>query len=548
LARCPSVSLPTQTSHSGKYLGTDGSAASWSVVESGMAYTEAAAAPAGPTNGDLWLDTDDEILYQYQTGTWVQVSDDGSIEGLGNLTTKGDLEVFSTTQGRLPVGTNDQVLTADSTASTGVAWATIVSPKLDSPSITGVTSLDSGASTTHTITNWSDDITYVITPTNCTTGAINTSGQFLVTHTSGVASYTSKATTDSLGLDDSSLVTKNLLIKLSAPTLSSPADEGTATNVVYTITSTDASDDKIILDIGSSNFTYQSVSTGSASKVGNTVECTGFSTGNPAVTIQFTAEATYSVKAKSTNIAGSFADSNYSATDSLTIQNIVYQASTGGTVTTSGNLKYHTFTSSGSFVIGTAGNNYDTQYFIIGGGGGGASGGGSCQNEGGGHAGSLTYVSTQMSTGSYSVTIGGGGAGIGAGTGYGGASSSFNGSSASGGGGGQYGALNGGDGIGANNSGGYGGAGTNAYSTWATATSTGEDNGYYGGGGGASGSSSLPGGAGGGGTGSWKLSCYALAAGTGGANTGSGGGASHCGCSSGPGGSGIVIIRYQYQA
>ena len=119
------VSLPTQTSHSGKYLGTDGSAASWSVVESGMAYTEASAAPAGPTNGDLWLDTDDEILYQYQTGAWIQVSDDGSIQGLGNLTTKGDLEVFGTTQGRLPVGTNDQVLTADSTAATGVAWATM---------------------------------------------------------------------------------------------------------------------------------------------------------------------------------------------------------------------------------------------------------------------------------------------------------------------------------------------------------------------------------------------------------------------------------------
>ena len=119
------VSLPTQTSHSGKYLGTDGSAASWSVVESGMAYTEASAAPTGPTNGDLWLDTDDEILYQYQTGAWIQVSDDGSIQGLGNLTTKGDLEVFGTTQGRLPVGTNGQVLKADSTAATGVAWGTV---------------------------------------------------------------------------------------------------------------------------------------------------------------------------------------------------------------------------------------------------------------------------------------------------------------------------------------------------------------------------------------------------------------------------------------
>lgn len=40
------------------------------------------------------------------------------------LTTKGDLYGFSTVPARVPVGTNGQVLTADSTASTGVAWAT----------------------------------------------------------------------------------------------------------------------------------------------------------------------------------------------------------------------------------------------------------------------------------------------------------------------------------------------------------------------------------------------------------------------------------------
>jgi hypothetical protein len=39
------------------------------------------------------------------------------------LTTKGDLYGFSTVPARLPVGTNAQVLTADSTASTGLKWA-----------------------------------------------------------------------------------------------------------------------------------------------------------------------------------------------------------------------------------------------------------------------------------------------------------------------------------------------------------------------------------------------------------------------------------------
>jgi len=43
------------------------------------------------------------------------------------LTTKGDLYGFSTVPARVPVGTNGQVLTADSTATNGVAWAAAAS-------------------------------------------------------------------------------------------------------------------------------------------------------------------------------------------------------------------------------------------------------------------------------------------------------------------------------------------------------------------------------------------------------------------------------------
>lgn len=39
------------------------------------------------------------------------------------LTTKGDIMTYDTGDNRLPVGTNDQVLTADSTQSLGVKWA-----------------------------------------------------------------------------------------------------------------------------------------------------------------------------------------------------------------------------------------------------------------------------------------------------------------------------------------------------------------------------------------------------------------------------------------
>jgi hypothetical protein len=44
--------------------------------------------------------------------------------GASPLTTKGDVYVFSTVNARLPIGTDNQVLTADSTQTTGLRWAT----------------------------------------------------------------------------------------------------------------------------------------------------------------------------------------------------------------------------------------------------------------------------------------------------------------------------------------------------------------------------------------------------------------------------------------
>lgn len=47
----------------------------------------------------------------------------GAPGGTGANTTKGDIEGYSTTQARIPVGTNTHVLTADSTEALGVKWA-----------------------------------------------------------------------------------------------------------------------------------------------------------------------------------------------------------------------------------------------------------------------------------------------------------------------------------------------------------------------------------------------------------------------------------------
>jgi len=52
-------------------------------------------------------------------------------------------------------------------------------PLLDSPVITGTLSVIDEGTVTHTISNWSDELSYTITPTNCTVGAINGSGEFV---------------------------------------------------------------------------------------------------------------------------------------------------------------------------------------------------------------------------------------------------------------------------------------------------------------------------------------------------------------------------------
>jgi hypothetical protein len=76
-------------------------------------------------------------------------------------------------------------------------------------------------------------------------------------------------------------------------------------------------------------------------------------------------------------------------------------SATGGTITTSGGYKIHTFTSSGDLVVNSGG---EVDYLIVAGGGGGGSGGG-------GAGGMLTGKITSLSPNTYTITVGGGGGG-----------------------------------------------------------------------------------------------------------------------------------------
>ena len=267
------------------------------------------------------------------------------------------------------------------------------------------------------------------------------------------------------------------------------------------------------------------------------------------------------------------------------IDKTVASLPSGGTVVTSGGYRFHTFTSSGTFVVPAS---RSVEALIVAGGGNGGSDRGA-----GGAGGAFTETKT-LSAGNYTVTVGGsqsnssvtgnvnyttaiaggaggayqsngssggsgGGGGVSSGSGGAGTSGQGNagggsgGNYASGGGGGKGGAgTSGSSGL----NGGVGGTGSNfgGASNWATPTSTG-DNGYYASGGGGGKDDGGGGGTasdGGGGAGYERVHATGLTKidGTnanGQANTGGGAGGAGGAINGQPGasgGSGIVILKY----
>jgi len=182
---------------------------------------------------------------------------------------------------------------------------------------------------------------------------------------------------------------------------------------------------------------------------------------------------------------------------------LVRGAPTGGTITTTGSYRVHTFTSSDNFVIPSTFplSTLSTQYLVVAGGGGGGAGNGppSASGGGGGAGGYRSSVTGESSgggasaesalslvLGSYTVTIGGGGAGVQDQNGTNGQNSVFATITSLGGGGGQCGTtgfVSGGSGGGAD----YNSTGGSGTSGQGYAGGGGRTNPYYGGGGGGAG-------------------------------------------------------------
>ena len=248
---------------------------------------------------------------------------------------------------------------------------------------------------------------------------------------------------------------------------------------------------------------------------------------------------------------------SYSGTAWNQMSNVPKMEALGGTITTDGIYKVHTFTSSGSFnVLSIPGR---IEVIIVGGGGGGGQNNWTGAGGGGGEA---KYYTTTSTVRSYNVIIGGGGGGACSNStnGGNGGTSTFDTTSSYGGnvhginyncyksgnsnncgsgaGGSGYSAAAGGGGSGAAGSGSTGGVGSLFTSGYYSGNTT-----RYGAGGGG-GSESGYGATSPGSTGAGYATGTSAVAGSSGTGGGGGGGSVAQGYCSAAGGSGTVIVRY----
>ena len=369
----------------------------------------------------------------------------------------------------------------------------------------------------------------------------------------------------------------------------------TGSAVTVTLPSSPNVGDQIVVIDATGNASSNNITLGrGGSKIKGSCTCAELSTDRVGVRIVYSGSSQGWITATSANETAPVLDTSK------------YVTASGGTVTTSGDFKIHTFTSSDNFVVSCAGNacgSNKVSYLVVAGGAGGgrdAGGGGGAGGLREGKCSSDPYTDSPLDAGTglsvpaatYPITVGGGGAGgaSSAVRGTSGSPSTFSTITSAGGGGGG----SGGSGVKTGADGGSGGGGRAQCSNAGGSGNTppvsppqGNDGGNgsnptgqrSAGGGGATTAGTTPScgsiapggtgattsinasaiayaGGGGGSSNSGSIGSTASPCGTGGThgsngttNRGGGGGGEGVGDSgtAGTGGSGIVIIRYKFQ-
>jgi hypothetical protein len=122
---------------------------SWvEIGAAGMAAIAADAAPASPVTGQIWFNTSTGATYVYYDSYWIEVGAVAANTVFNLVDAKGDLLLGTAdnTLARQAVGTNGQLLQANSATSTGVEWFTPTYAPSASPTFTGTVVLPSTTS------------------------------------------------------------------------------------------------------------------------------------------------------------------------------------------------------------------------------------------------------------------------------------------------------------------------------------------------------------------------------------------------------------------
>jgi hypothetical protein len=113
-----------------------------------MAAIAADAAPASPVTGQLWFNSSTGGTYVYYDSAWIEVGAVAANTVFNLVDAKGDLLVGTAdnTLARQAVGTNGQLLQANSSATNGVEWITPTYAPAAGPTFTGTVVLPSTTS------------------------------------------------------------------------------------------------------------------------------------------------------------------------------------------------------------------------------------------------------------------------------------------------------------------------------------------------------------------------------------------------------------------